>query len=700
MLINYTLSNTDIAEAIHLLDQEMKSIKLPKKRRLSARLAIEEMFLSYRDKLGEYASLRIQTKRIGRFLQLDFSITGEEYNPFSDHSSILQALLDTMNEIPQWHYLNGRNMIELQFEEMNSTLKSISFSWRYIHNHRRLLYLAAGSQLISILFAVASPIISAQIIQSFVTGMGLQVLYIAIAMLIVSLLHNLFMYISNRAYSRVYTKTLSALDQDLVKNMLQIENACIDANGSGLFIQRITNDTERIASGFNAMTEIVTQVVNYIGILTAMFIVDMRVCLAVIAVLIIQSILELWRGRLLKEDDRKFRYAKERYSGLISEMVRGQKDVRYLNSEEQFTQELYKRINDSNEKRLYMEIRSSHLRFLRFEFKEFGIFGIIILLGYLISTNQLLPVSAVVLYNYYSSLGPSFVRFTSSLMDFFEDFNLSNERVSSLLNNKEFPKEQFGTKQLKDVKGDITFDHVCFSYARHSFGFPESYVLNDLNLHIPAGESVALVGRSGCGKTTIFNLIDKLYVAQKGRLLLDDVDIRDLTKDSIRGNITVVSQAPYIFHMSIKDNLLLIKPDATDAEIQEVCRLACIDEDIQAMPDSYDTIMGEGGLTLSGGQRQRLSIARAMLRDSRIILFDEATSALDNITQAKIQTAIENMQKNRTVILIAHRLSTVINSDRILFMQDGRILASGTHEELLKVCEPYRKLASMEGTVC
>ncbi len=700
MLLNCTLSYSDIEEAIRLLDQEMKSIKLSRKRRISSRLAIEELLLSYRDKLGEKSSLNIQTKRVSKYLKLGFSITGEEYNPFLDHSSILQALLDSMEEIPQYHYLDGRNIIELQFEEVNATLKSIGFSWQYIRNHRRLLYLAAGSQLISGLFAIASPIISAQIIQSFVTDTGLQVVYIAIALLIVSLLHNLFMYISNLAYNQVYTKTLSALDQDLVKNMLQTENSCIDNKGSGLFIQRLTNDTERIASGFNVITDIFAQVINYIGILIAMSIVDMRVCLAVIAVLVIQSLLELWRGRLLKEDDRKFRHAKERYSGLVSEMVRGQKDVKYLNSEQQFTQELDQRINDSNEKRLYMEARSWKLRFLRFEVKEFGIFGVLILLGYLLSTKTLLPVSAVVLYNYYSSLGPSFVRFTSSLMDFFEDFNLSNERVSSLLNNKEFPKEQFGTTQLDDMKGDITFDHVCFSYARHSFGIPESYVLNDMSLHIRAGESVALVGRSGCGKTTIFNLIDKLYVAQEGRVLLDDVDIRDLTKDSIRGNITVVSQAPYIFHMSIKENLLLTKPNATDAEHQAVCRLACLDEDIQKMPDGYDTIMGEGGLTLSGGQRQRLSIARAMLRDSRIILFDEATSALDNITQAKIQTAIENMQKNRTVILIAHRLSTVINSDRILYMQDGKILASGTHEQLLKICEPYRKLASMEGSAC
>ncbi len=698
MLFNCTLSNTDIEEAIRLLDLEMKSIKMPKKRRISARLAMEELLLTYRDKLGEHTSLSIQSKRTIRYLQLEFSITGEEFNPLQDHSSLLQALLDSMEEIPHWHYQDGRNSILIRFEEKIATLKSISFSWQYIRRHRRLLFFATGCQLISGLFAIAAPIASARVIQSYVQGKGWQVLYVAAALLVISLFHNLFTVISNKTYNIIYTKTLSSLEEDLVQNMLRTENSCIDDKGSGLFIQRLTTDTERIASGFNTLADMIAQLLNYFGVLIAMFIVDARVCLAVIAMLILQSLLELWRIHLLQEDDRKFRHAKEGYSGLVAEMVRGQKDVKFLNSEQQFTKELNRRINDSNEKRLHMQSRSWNLKLLRSEFKEFGIFGIIFLLGYLIATKSIDPANALVLYNYYSSLGDSFVRFAGSLMDFFEDFNLSNERVRALLNNKEFPKEQFGTTQLKDMKGDITFDHVCFSYARHSFRIPETYILNNLNLHIHAGESVALVGKSGCGKTTIFNLIDKLYVAQEGKVLLDGVNICDLTKDSIRGNITVVSQNPYIFHMSVRDNLRMTKPDVSDDEIQEVCRLACIDEDIQKMSDGYDSILGEGGINLSGGQKQRLSIARAMLRGSRIILFDEATSALDNITQAKVQIAINNMQKDRTVILIAHRLSTVINSDRILYMQDGKILAEGTHKELLKTCKPYRELASMEGT--
>ena len=172
--------------------------------------------------------------------------------------------------------------------------------------------------------------------------------------------------------------------------------------------------------------------------------------------------------------------------------------------------------------------------------------------------------------------------------------------------------------------------------------------------------------------------------------------MQELSRNAVRANMTVVTQNPYIFRMSVRDNLKLVKPDLTDEEMRNVCRQACIDEDIQNMPGGYDAMIGEGGVNLSGGQRQRLAIARCILRDSRIILFDEATSALDNMTQARIQQAIDNLRHNRTVIIIAHRLSTIANADRILYMQDGRILAEGTHEQLMEICEPYQSLAAME----
>jgi len=187
-----------------------------------------------------------------------------------------------------------------------------------------------------------------------------------------------------------------------------------------------------------------------------------------------------------------------------------------------------------------------------------------------------------------------------------------------------------------------------------------------------------------------------MYDVNSGTITIDGVDIKKLDKDTIRGNITIISQNPYIFNMSIKDNLRLVKEDVTEDEIKEACKMACLDEFIENLPNKYNTVVGEGGITLSGGQRQRLAIARAFIQKTEIILFDEATSALDNETQSKIQEAIENMKKDYTILIIAHRLSTVINSDRILFLEDGKIKCEGTHKELLKKSKEYRLLYESE----
>lgn len=191
-------------------------------------------------------------------------------------------------------------------------------------------------------------------------------------------------------------------------------------------------------------------------------------------------------------------------------------------------------------------------------------------------------------------------------------------------------------------------------------------------------------------------MLCKLYNVNSGEILIDDNKINELDEKSIRGNITIINQNPYIFNMSIKDNLKLVKNEVTDEEIKEACKLACLDDYVETLPNKYDTVVGEGGVNLSGGQRQRLAIARALIQNTKIILFDEATSALDNETQSKIQKAIDNLKGNYTIIIIAHRLSTIVNCDKIFILEEGKISDKGSHPELLKNNKYYKNLCNTE----
>ena len=206
----------------------------------------------------------------------------------------------------------------------------------------------------------------------------------------------------------------------------------------------------------------------------------------------------------------------------------------------------------------------------------------------------------------------------------------------------------------------------------------------------------ALVGNQNCGKTTIFNLLCKMYSVKSGEIFIENENIEELDEESIRGNITIISQSPYIFNLSIRDNLKLVKENLTEEEMVEACRIACLDDFIETLPNQYDTILGESGIVLSGGQKQRLAIARAFIQKTKIILFDEATSSLDNETQAKIQKAISNLKDEYTILIIAHRLSTIVNCDKIMLLEEGKINDTGTHEELLSRNNLYQKLYQTE----
>ncbi|HZK42169.1 MAG TPA: ABC transporter ATP-binding protein, partial [Clostridia bacterium] len=239
---------------------------------------------------------------------------------------------------------------------------------------------------------------------------------------------------------------------------------------------------------------------------------------------------------------------------------------------------------------------------------------------------------------------------------------------------------------LEAMQGNLVFDRVTFGYD------PDKMILKDLSFQAPAQHMTAIVGPSGSGKTTITNLVMRLYDVTAGSVRLDGVDIRDLDLKNLRQNIGMVTQEAYLFNGSIRDNLLYARPDATEAQLIAACREANIYSLVETLPQGFDTLVGNRGIKLSGGEKQRFSIARVILKDPRIIIFDEATSSLDSITEALIQEAIEPLLKGRTSLVIAHRLSTIMAADQILVLDQGRIVETGLHHELLENEGVYKAL--------
>ncbi|EOU1463372.1 ABC transporter ATP-binding protein [Clostridium perfringens] len=262
------------------------------------------------------------------------------------------------------------------------------------------------------------------------------------------------------------------------------------------------------------------------------------------------------------------------------------------------------------------------------------------------------------------------------------------ERYEEIM-NEENEKEIPNAKELKDVKGKITIKDVTFRYDN------KESILENFNLDIEAGKMVALVGPSGGGKTTICNLIPRFYDYESGQIFIDDVDISTVTLKSLRENIGIVQQDVFLFTGTIKENIMYGNPNATDEEVIEAAKNACLHDFIMGLEDGYDTFIGERGVKLSGGQKQRISIARVFLRNPAILILDEATSALDNVTEYEIQKALEELSKDRTTLVVAHRLSTVKNSDEIVVLTDKGIEERGTHEELIKLGGVYSNLHNL-----
>ncbi len=547
-----------------------------------------------------------------------------------------------------------------------------------------VLYLIIG------VFSFASPIIEASLITSITDNLVVSVVAIAIGFLIIKMLSEWLWYIVYLFWQKkIKRNILNNVRTYIVDNMLELQLSNYDKYTTGFFQERIKNDPNDIARVANASQGYLINILTNISVIIYIFTINIVLGLIYVEGLILATIIDTYKQKIIKEKNRKLKLSEEKVNSKLSETVRGIRDIKLLNLKESTRNSLISDLEENNligiDKDSYAIKSGKLLRMTLF----LTVFTVIIVGINYVNQNLITPADLIVLYLYNSQVF-ALMQNVSNLKNSYKEYELAIERIFDLTDSEKHKKDEFGKIHIDDFKGNIEFKNVSFGYTKNK------KVLNNLNMKIKANETVAIVGSSGSGKTTIFNLISYAYKADEGEVKLDNININDLDEKTIRNNVSIITQNPYIFNLSIKDNLKLVKPTATNKELEDVCKKASIHDYIMSLPDKYDTLLGEGGINLSGGQKQRLAIARALLKENKILLFDEATSALDNVTQKEIQDSIEKISDYYTIIIVAHRLSTIINCDKIFFLENGEIVDSGTHEELLQKNKNYKKLYKTE----
>ncbi len=572
----------------------------------------------------------------------------------------------------------------------NKFWKSLKKTFSYAtKNERKHLYTFLIIVLIESIIEVVIPILSARQIVTLTESTWKQLFLITIVIFIVELLKNTLRYFGNKHIDIYYFGTKKNIQMKLAEETLKINTKTMDSSASGMFIERMSSDVNSMTDIFISLIHYVTSIITSIGVLIAVFFINKIIFVLYLIIVITLYFLLYHKADDLQKIRKENRKIYDEVTGFSTELVRGSKDIKLLNSEKSFLKKTNNEIDKLNDSDIQFDITWQKYRLADksvWNLSDFSItsIGIVFLINGSLSIATML-----VLLNYRREI-LSLSDTLESLVENIKKYMVSSERVFDIIDSKKYPKEKFGKKHIDKLKGYIEFKDVTFGYDKHS------NVLDKMSFKIKPNETVAFVGKSGVGKTTIFNLISKLYDASSGEILLDGNNINFLDRETIRKNISVISQNPYIFNMSIEDNLKITKDNVTKDEIVSACKMASLHDFIIKQKNGYDTLVGESGVTLSGGQRQRLAIARALIQNTEIILFDEATSALDNETQAKIQKAIDNMQGTYTILIIAHRLSTVINADKIFLIDDGKVIDVGTHEELLKTSEVYKSLYELE----
>lgn len=463
-----------------------------------------------------------------------------------------------------------------------------------------------------------------------------------------------------------------------------------EEKSSGELINRITNDSQTITETFKSLLRTIVALWTALVVLIYICFNSLIVTFEILIYIFLFYLFSKKYLPKIKENQKSITKEKDKAVATVNENIRGIREIKALGirksmnkSVKSIIHEIYAKSKDQmqNERTYYALVYSINTVL------EVSVFITCIVLIYFDKSSF----SFFMAMTYYIYRFMRTVDEITNLSTSYQKMKVAIERLDEILNNKLYQDEFFGTLNKTDIIGNIAFKDVTFQYSNE-----EKPIFKKLYLSLPSHQKIAIVGKSGQGKTSIFNLLLRYFEPNEGEITIDGIPIKDFTEDAFRQNIAIIRQDPFLFNKTIFENFTVLNKNLDINQIREACKTAEIDDYVMSLPEKYNTIIGEGGVNLSGGQKQRIAIARALLKNSKILLFDEATSALDNESQGKIKKAMDNLVKDHTIIIVAHRLSTIIDADVIHIVDKGRIAASGTHEKLLAKNSIYKSLYNNE----
>ncbi len=559
----------------------------------------------------------------------------------------------------------------------------------------RMLYILAITATLSLtLVNLAAPKVLSSltaIVKNGVTVEGLiQIRKLALILVGLYLLRILFRFMSSYLSHKAAWYLVGDLRTKVYSKLSTMHLAYFHDKQTGDLMSRVVNDTRDFELLYAHMIpETITNIVTFSGVLIILMSINPKLALITCAPIPLILISGFIFARKVRPFFRVSQQKMGELNGRLQDNLSGIHEIQAFGREEYETG----RINEKNfehVKAMLQALKVSAVFHPSVEFiSSIGTILVVAFGGYL-AYSEGLQVEDIVAFLLYLSLFYQPITGLANLVENMQQSLAGAERVITILDAPSQIKDRPDAKPIENVKGEITFDHLSFSYVD---GIP---VLNDVSFTCKPGEMLALVGPTGVGKTTITELLSRFYEPDSGRILIDGIDIQDVTIESLRLNISTVLQDTFLFNGTIAENISYARPEATMEEIREAARTANIDKEIEAMPDGYDTLTGERGVKLSGGQKQRIAIARAVLRRSPIIVLDEATAAVDVETEQQIRNAINSLSGKRTIIAIDHRLSTIRTAQQILVIENGSIIEKGTHEQLLSINGQYARMNDIQ----